>query len=120
MTDMYSFMMISGEQEKMMMGVITAIGYASSGNKIYMFFTMDALKALTPESEKIVLNGTKNLKYYIDNLVDLAGEDLEITACEFGMRVKGIHEDQFIYKVKVGGVSEFALMSSQSKATLIF
>lgn len=84
MTDMYSFMMISGEQEKMMMGVITAIGYASSGNKIYMFFTMDALKALTPESEKIVLNGTKNLKYYIDNLVDLAGEDLEITHASLG------------------------------------
>lgn len=36
------------------------------------------------------------------------------------MRVKGIHEDQFVYKVKVGGVSEFALKSSQSKATLIF
>ncbi|MEM3324309.1 MAG: peroxiredoxin, partial [Metallosphaera sp.] len=97
MSDMYSFMMISGDEEKVMMGVITAIGYASGGNKIYMFFTMDALRALTAESEKISLKGTKTLKYYLDNLFELAGEDLEITACEFGMRVKDVHEDQFIY-----------------------
>jgi|BEDMetMinimDraft_1075159.scaffolds.fasta_scaffold00438_6 predicted peroxiredoxin len=120
MTEMYSFMMISGQEEKLFMGVITAIGYASGGNKVYMFFTMDALRALTAESEKISLNGTKNLKYYLDNLMDLAGDDLEITACEFGMRVKNFKEEDFVYKVKVGGVSEFALKSSQSKATLVF
>lgn len=48
----YAIMMVSGDNEKIYMGIITAIGLVSGGNKVYMFFTMDALKALTPESEK--------------------------------------------------------------------
>lgn len=113
-----AIMMVSGEYEKMYMGIITAIGYASSGNRIYMFFTMDALKALTEENEKIVLPNAKPLKYYLDNLIELGGDDLEIAACEFGMKIKGI--EKLVYKVKVSGVSEFAMKSNEAKIVLIF
>ncbi|EWG06435.1 MAG: hypothetical protein ASUL_09639, partial [Candidatus Aramenus sulfurataquae] len=51
MSDLYSFFMISGEPEKLYMGFITAIGYVASGNRVYMFFTMDALKGVTKEAE---------------------------------------------------------------------
>ena len=111
-------MMVSGEPEKLYMGIITAIGYASGGNKVYMFFTMDALKALTEEGEKIVLPNAKPLKYYLDNLIELAGDDLELVACEFGMKVKGV--EKFAYPIKISGVSEFALKSSQAKISLVF
>ncbi len=120
MSEMYSIMMISGEPERIFMGIITAIGYASAGSRVYMFFTMGALRALTKESEGISLRGSRPLKYYMENLVELGGEELEITACEFGMRVQGLKEEDLIYKVRVGGISEFALKSSQSKATLVF
>ncbi|MBB5254171.1 DsrE family protein [Sulfurisphaera ohwakuensis] len=116
----YAIMMVSGEEEKIYMGIITAIGLVSGGNKVYMFFTMDALKALTKENEKIMLNNAKPLKYYMDNLIEMGEEDVEIAACEFGMKVKGITEDQFIYKVKQSGVSEFALKANEAKGVLIF
>ncbi|BFH73052.1 DsrE family protein [Sulfurisphaera javensis] len=116
----YAIMMVSGDNEKIYMGIITAIGLVSGGNKVYMFFTMDALKALTPESEKIILTNAKPLKYYIDNLLELGGEDVKIVACEFGMKVKGIKEEQFIYPVKPSGVSEFALKANEAKGVLIF
>ncbi len=110
--------MISGEPEKLYMGFITAIGYVASGNRVYMFFTMDALKGVTKEAEKIVLPNAKPLKYYIDNLLDMG--DVEISACEFGMKVKGIREEELIQGVKISGVSEFALKSSESKGVLVF
>jgi predicted peroxiredoxin len=113
-----AIMMVSGDHEKMYMGIVTAIGYAASGNKIYMFFTMDALKALTEENEKITLPNTKPLKYYVENLMDMAGEDLEIAACELGMKVKRI--EKLSYPVKISGVSEFALKSSEAKIVLVF
>ena len=113
-----AIMMVSGDVEKLYMGVITAIGYASSGNKVYMFFTMDALKALTEENEKITMPNARPLKYYIDNLVELGGEDVELVACEFGMKAKGV--EKFAYPVKVSGVSEFALKSNEAKISLVF
>lgn len=120
MPDKYAFFMISGDPEKLYMGYITAIGYASAGNEIYMFFTMDALKGVTKEAEKVVLGKEKPLKYYIDNLLELAEDNIEIAACEFGMRVKGVKEEDLLPKVKISGVSEFALKSSESKAVLVF
>ncbi|AWR98024.1 peroxiredoxin [Acidianus sulfidivorans JP7] len=120
MQDKYSFFMISGDPEKLYMGYITAIGYVSSGNKVYMFFTMDALKGVSKDSEKIVIGKEKPLKYYIDNLLELGEDDVEIAACEFGMKVKGIKEEDLLPKVKISGVSEFALKSSESKAILVF
>lgn len=120
MSDKYAFFMISGDVEKLYMGFITAIGYVSAGSKVYMFFTMDALKAITKEVEKITLPNVKPLKYYIDNLFELGEEDVEIAACEFGMKVKGIKEEDLLPKVKISGVSEFALKSSEAKAVLVF
>ncbi|TRM79461.1 peroxiredoxin [Sulfolobus sp. B5] len=120
MREQYSFFMVSGELEKLYMGFITAIGYVSAGSRVYMFFTMDALKALTREVEKISLPNAKPLKYYIDNLLELGEDDVEIVACEFGMKVKGIKEEDLLFKVKISGVSEFALKSSESKAVLVF
>lgn len=116
----YAIMMVSGDEEKIYMGVITAIGLVSGGNKVYMFFTMDALRALTKESEKITVKNAKPLKYYIDNLLDLGGEDVEIVACEFGMKVKDVKEEDFVYPVKPSGVSEFALKANEAKGVLIF
>jgi predicted peroxiredoxin len=46
------------------------------------------------------------------------GDDLEIAACEFGMKIKGI--EKLAYKVKVSGVSEFAMKSNEAKIVLIF
>lgn len=120
MPDKYAFMMISGEPEKLYMGFITAIGYASAGNQVYMFFTMDALKGVTKEAEKIVIGKEKPLKYYIDNLIELAEDNVELAACEFGMKVKGIKEEDLLPKVKVSGVAEFSLKSSEAKAVLVF
>ncbi|AHC52070.1 peroxiredoxin [Sulfolobus acidocaldarius SUSAZ] len=120
MDDLYSFFMISGELEKIYMGFITAIGYASAGSKVYMFFTMDALKALTKESEKMALPNAKPLKFYIDSLIELGENDVEIVSCEFGMRVKGYRKEDLLPFVKISGVSEFALKSSESKAVLVF
>jgi predicted peroxiredoxin len=111
--------MISGDLEKLYMGFITAIGYVSAGSKVYMFFTMDALKGVTKESEKLTLQNAKPLKYYIDNLLEL-GEEVELAACEFGMKVKGIDEKDLLPNVKISGVSEFAYKSSESKAVLVF
>ncbi|MFP3347426.1 MAG: hypothetical protein RXR17_08355 [Sulfolobaceae archaeon] len=48
----------------------------------------------------------------------MAGEDLEIAACELGMKVKGI--EKLAYPVKISGVSEFALKSSEAKIVLVF
>lgn len=120
MSDQYSFFMISGDIEKLYMGFITAIGYVSAGSRVYMFFTMDALKGVTKESEKLVLHNAKPLKYYIDNLLELGESEVELAACEFGMRVKGINESDLLPSVKISGVSEFALKSSDSKAVLVF
>ncbi len=120
MGDKFSFFMISGDPEKLYMGVITAIGYVSGGSDVYMFFTMDALKAVSKENEKITLNNAKPLSYYLDNLLELGEDNVELAACEFGMRVKGIEEKDLMPKVKVSGVSEFAFKSSGSKSVLVF
>ncbi|ACP39010.1 DsrE family protein [Saccharolobus islandicus] len=120
MSDLYAIMVISGEDEKLYMAYITAIGYASSGNKVYMFFTMDGLRGVTKEIEKIQLPNVKPLSYYYKNLIELGGDDIELTACEFGMKVKNVNHERLLDKVKISGVSEFALKSSEAKATLIF
>lgn len=120
MSDLYVFMVESGDVERLYMAYITAIGFASAGNKVYMFFTMDGLKGVTKEMEKIQLPNVKPLSYYFKNLIELAGEDIEITACEFGMKVKNISHEDLVENVKVGGVSEFALKSSEAKAVLVF
>ncbi|QGA55295.1 peroxiredoxin [Sulfolobus sp. E5-1-F] len=120
MSDLYAIMVISGEAEKLYMAYITAIGYASSGNKVYMFFTMDGLRGVTKEIEKIQLPNVKPLSYYYENLIELGGDDIELAACEFGMKVKNVDHERLLDKVKVSGVSEFALKSSEAKATLIF
>jgi predicted peroxiredoxin len=120
MGEKFSFFMVSGDLEKLYMGIITAIGYLSGGSEVYMFFTMDALKSLTKENEKMLLNNAKPLSYYLNSLIELGEESLEIAACEFGMRVKGIKEEDLMPKVKVSGVSEFAFKSSNSKSILVF
>ena len=120
MSDLYVFMVVSGDTSRLYMAYITAIGYVSSGNKVYMFFTMDGLKGVTKEMEKIQLPNVKPLSYYFKNLIELAGEDVEITACEFGMKAKNVSHEDLLENVKVGGVAEFALKSSEAKAVLIF
>ncbi|EZQ07068.1 peroxiredoxin [Candidatus Acidianus copahuensis] len=117
----YAFFIISGEREKLYMAFITAIGYVSAGSKIYMFFTMDGLNGITKKGlEEIKLENVKPLKYYVDNLIELGENDIELAACEFGMKVKGIGEEDLIQGVKVSGVSEFAYKSSTAKSILVF
>ncbi|MEM0363221.1 MAG: DsrE/DsrF/DrsH-like family protein [Sulfolobaceae archaeon] len=120
MGELYAIMVVSGELEKIYMAYITAIGYASSGNKVYMFFTMDGLRGVTKQAEKLELPNAKPIKYYYENLLELAGDDVELTACEFGMKVKNISKNELLDKVKISGVAEFALKSSEAKATLVF
>ncbi|BBG24944.1 DsrE family protein [Sulfuracidifex tepidarius] len=120
MGEKFSFFMVSGDPEKLYMGIITAIGYVSGGSEVYMFFTMDALKGVSRENEKVLLNNAKPLSYYVDNLMELGEDSVELAACEFGMRVKGIQEKDLIPKVKVSGVSEFAFKSAESKSILVF
>lgn len=113
-----SFMVVSGEPEKLYMSIITAIGFASGGSPVYMFFTMDGLKAVSKRSSEIVLPNQKPLSYYVENLIDMG--EVELSACEFGMRVKGVRHEDLIEGVKVSGVSEFSYKSSDSANVFVF
>lgn len=103
------------------MAYVTAIGAVSAGGRAYMFFTMDGLKGVTEEADRIMLPNAKPLRFYVDSLLELGEADgVELTACEFGMSVKGVSDHSLLPKVKVGGVLEFVFKSSESKATYVF
>ncbi len=120
MDELYSFMVLSGEPERIYMAFITAIGIVTLGGKVYMFFTMDGLKGATRQVDDIALPNAKPLRYYVDNLMGLGGGDVELAACALGASVKAVSKEELLPGVKVSGIVEFSTKSSVSKATFVF
>ncbi|MEM3857654.1 MAG: DsrE/DsrF/DrsH-like family protein [Thermoprotei archaeon] len=118
MADLCAIMVVSGEPEKLYMAYITGIGMAASGLNVYMFFTMNGLKGVTKEGQKIAIPAQKPLGFYSENLVDMGG--VELAACSFGMSVMNVSKQELIENVKVSGVTEFAIKSASAKVSLVF